>query len=448
MEDFSAIDTFLETFTRYIDSGFGLIEGDIASLASILIVIDVTLAAMFWAWGEQEDVLRSLVRKTLHVGAFAFILGQFQPLSEIVFASFAELGLKASDAPFGPADLFRPGLVAAEGVTAARPIFDHISLVAPGFVEVFANLPEVILLFASGLIVIAAFFVLSLQLFILIIEFKLTTLVGFVLIPFAFWKQTTFLAERVLAQVMASGVKVLVVAVIIGIGSGLFGELRTALSADDITIEQALSVVLGALVLAGLALFCPRLATGILSGAPQLSAGSAVRVVRNVSAASAAVGAGAMIGAQGAARMGRAAPGALADITGLTRGAIDAGAEHTGRTGLASAPGNLATGLGHAAAGRARALAGDIAAGFRARSAGSAVAIRAAASHAGSARSDPRDDASPGHIGETSRAGSGLAGETPRPSGDRPTGLAAPSRQLMTRDRAGPSPGPDRKETL
>jgi hypothetical protein len=76
------------------------------------------------------------------------------------------------------------------------------------------------------------------------------------------------------------------------------------------------------------------------------------------------------------------------------------------------------------------------------------VAIRAAASHAGSARSDPRDDANPGHIGETSRAGSSLAGEAPRPSGDRPTGLAAPSRQLMTRDRAGPSPGPDRKETL
>lgn len=77
MEDFSAIDTFLETFTRYIDSGFGLIEGDIASLASILIVIDVTLAALFWAWGEQEEVLRNLVRKTLHVGAFASSLVSF-----------------------------------------------------------------------------------------------------------------------------------------------------------------------------------------------------------------------------------------------------------------------------------------------------------------------------------------------------------------------------------
>jgi type IV secretion system protein TrbL len=44
MNDFSAIDGFLTTFITYIDSGFGLISGDVTSLAAILIVIDVTLA--------------------------------------------------------------------------------------------------------------------------------------------------------------------------------------------------------------------------------------------------------------------------------------------------------------------------------------------------------------------------------------------------------------------
>ena len=75
MNDFSAIDGFLATFITYIDSGFGLISGDVTSLAAILIVIDVTLAALFWAWGSNTDIIQSLVKKTLYVGAFAFIQG-------------------------------------------------------------------------------------------------------------------------------------------------------------------------------------------------------------------------------------------------------------------------------------------------------------------------------------------------------------------------------------
>ena len=42
--DTGVIDRFTEVFTRYIDSGFGLLGGDVAFLASTLIAIDITLA--------------------------------------------------------------------------------------------------------------------------------------------------------------------------------------------------------------------------------------------------------------------------------------------------------------------------------------------------------------------------------------------------------------------
>ena len=51
MNDVGVIDTFLNTFTSYIDSGFGLIKGDVTGLSSILIALDITLAGLFWAWG-------------------------------------------------------------------------------------------------------------------------------------------------------------------------------------------------------------------------------------------------------------------------------------------------------------------------------------------------------------------------------------------------------------
>src|SRR3546814_17866202 len=87
-----------------------------------------------------------------------------------------------------------------------------------GFPDVFFNLDTVTVLFIAWVVVILSFFVLAVQLFVTLIEFKLTTLAGFVLVPFAFWNKTAFLAEKVLGNVMSSGVKVLVLAVIVGIG--------------------------------------------------------------------------------------------------------------------------------------------------------------------------------------------------------------------------------------
>src|SRR5690606_21985162 len=47
MNDVAVIDRFLETFARYIDSGFGLLQGEVAFLTATLIVIDMTLAGLF-----------------------------------------------------------------------------------------------------------------------------------------------------------------------------------------------------------------------------------------------------------------------------------------------------------------------------------------------------------------------------------------------------------------
>src|SRR5690606_2852869 len=66
MNDTGVIDQFLSVFSTYIDSGFGLLGGEVGFLSSTLIVIDVTIAALFWAWGADEDVLQRLVKKTLY----------------------------------------------------------------------------------------------------------------------------------------------------------------------------------------------------------------------------------------------------------------------------------------------------------------------------------------------------------------------------------------------
>jgi type IV secretion system protein TrbL len=79
------IDQFLETFTRYIDNGFGLLGSDVGYLATTLAAIDITLAALFWSWGPDEDIVARLVKKTLFVGVFAYLIGNWNSLARIVF---------------------------------------------------------------------------------------------------------------------------------------------------------------------------------------------------------------------------------------------------------------------------------------------------------------------------------------------------------------------------
>lgn len=325
MGDLGVIDRFMATFIRYIDSGFGLLSGDVAFLTTILIGIDITLAGLAWALGDEPNVFGRLIRKVLYVGAFAFILNNFRNLADIIYRSFAGLGINASAGNISADNLLRPGRIAATGFEGAWPLLDQASQLL-GFPEIFGNALTIFVLLVAWFLVIIAFFILSIQLFITILEFKLTTLAGFVLVPFALWNRSAFLAERVLGNVISSGIKVMVLAVIVGIGSTLFGEFASALQGKEPDLAAAMSQVLGALALLGLGIFGPGIASGLVSGAPQLGAGAAVGT--SVAAAGASfVAAGAAVTG---ARM--AAGGGLASIrAGTTMGSAAASAWQTGR---------------------------------------------------------------------------------------------------------------------
>jgi type IV secretion system protein TrbL len=337
VNDLGVIDQFTNVFSHYIDSGFGLLGGEVAWLSATLVVIDIALAGLFWALAPYEDVIAKLIRKTLYIGTFAFILGNFNTLATVVLRSFASLGLLATGTGLTAGDLLRPGRLAAAGVDAARPILHQISELSGFPAAFFLNLDSIVVLLLAWLIVIISFFILAVQLFVTIIEFKLTTLAGFVLVPFAFWNKTAFLAERVLGNVVSSGVKVLVLAVIVGIGTNLFGQL-VAPAGVALTIDNALAIMLAALALLGLGLFGPGIATGLVSGAPQLGAGAA--------AGTALVGGGLVLAsttaAAGAARLAGGA--GVRAATSLAQGysAFKDGVVASGTTGAASVGPGLA----------------------------------------------------------------------------------------------------------
>jgi type IV secretion system protein TrbL len=306
VNDLNVIDRFLATFITYIDAGFGLLGGDVRFLTVTLIGIDITLAGLFWVLGGDDNVMGRFIKKILYVGAFAFVLNSFSTLSDIIFRSFAQAGLTAGGGSLAAADLLKPGQLAGTGFSAAWPLLQQVSQLM-GFTTFFDNFLTIAVLLFAWAIVIITFFILAVQMFVTIIEFKLTSLAGFILVPFSLWNRTSFLAERVLGNVVSSGIKVMVLAVIVGIGSNFFTEFTAALQGREPDIGQAMSLMLASLTIFGLGIFGPSIASGLVAGAPQLGAGAALGTTVGASGITMLAGAAAVGGARA---LGGAALGA------------------------------------------------------------------------------------------------------------------------------------------
>ncbi|WP_339864914.1 P-type conjugative transfer protein TrbL [Paremcibacter congregatus] len=367
----SIIDRFMATFSQYIDTGFGLLSGDVAFLTTILIGIDITLAGLFWSLnsmgGGDDHIIGRLLKKVLYVGVFAYIINNFQNLANIIYRSFSGLGLTAVASDLTAADLLKPGKIAATGFEAAWPLLEQVSRLV-GFPEIFGNALTVFVLLVAWFLVILAFFILAIQLFITILEFKLTTLAGFILVPFALWNKTSFLAERVLGNVISSGIKVMVLAVIVGIGSSLFSSFATSLQGPEPDLAAAMSQVLGALALLGLGIFGPGIASGLVSGAPQLGAGAALgtggAAAGAMMLAGGAVMAGARLGVGGglsAIRAGTAMGSAASSAYQLGRATSGAG----GMAGTVAGMSGVARAAGGATTQGVRSLAGKVGSSFK-----------------------------------------------------------------------------------
>jgi type IV secretion system protein TrbL len=410
MSGTGVIDRFLGIFTQYIDSGFGLVQGDVRWLAGVLIAIDITLAGIFWAMAPDEDVLARLIKKTLYIGVFAFIIGNFNNLAQIIYNSFAGLGIEAGGGTLSQAQLLQPGRLAQVGIDAGQPILASISSLM-GFTSFFDNFIQIAILLIAWLIVVISFFIMAIQIFISLIEFKLTTLAGFVLVPFGLFGRTAFLAEKVLGNVVSSGVKVLVLAVIVGIGSTIFGQFTTGFN-NPPTISDALTLILAALSLLGLTIFAPGIANGLISGGPQLGAGAAVGTglaVAGIGAAGAALAAGGL-GAAGGAIAGTARAGA--SVAGGATAAYRAG----GLSGVAQAGASAATSpLRRAAA----SLRESFAAGGQAATGGASTGAAGAVAQGGA--SGPPAWASRMKRNQTINQGVSAADHAIR-SGDHPSG--------------------------
>ncbi len=315
----AGLDQFLNDFRAQVDSGFGLISGDVQAVLATLVVISIVATSLLWAIDENSNVLASLVRKVLLVGFFAWLVTQWHALSVTVVEGFASLGLKAGGGAMSLGDFLNsPSKIVMKGIEVCVGLLDYIHKLSVGPVEFFAHFDVILMALIACIGVLIAFVILAVEVTVVVIEFHIVTLIAFVTIPFGVLTQTSFLSERAIGYVASVGIKLMALAIVISIGSKIFDTYTVSLDPD---IYEDIGLLLGAVVMVMLALKIPAIAGALISGGPQLNSGSALAGAAGVAAGVAGVGlagrmaggamAQAMSGGAGKVAAARAASGGL-----------------------------------------------------------------------------------------------------------------------------------------
>jgi type IV secretion system protein TrbL len=299
-------------FSNTVTAGFDALSGSVNGVFGLLIALVVALTGIQWALSPNREVLASGFGKVLLIGAFAWIINDWQALSETLYAGFLELGLTAGGGALSREEFLNPGAILQQGWEIVKALGETPAPVENPL-DVMGNMADALILGLAMIGVMLAFAVLALQIIVSLLEFKIVTLGGFILLPFGIWNKTAFLAERPLGYVVSSGLKVLALAIVVSGARTVFDQLQPSANPD---IYEALAILVAALLLAMLAIFIPNLASALVTGGPALGAGAAL------TGGLAVAGAGALV-AGGAAGVGALA-GRAAAVSGSSRAAAGA----------------------------------------------------------------------------------------------------------------------------
>lgn len=238
--------------------------------------------------------------------------------------------------------------------------------------------------------------------------------------------------------IATSGVKVMVLAVIVGIGSGFFAEFTQALQGQEPDIGAAMSLMLTSLAIFGLGIFGPSIASGLVAGAPQLGAGAAIGTAALAGGGLAVGGAAALTGGRALAGAGMGAIRAGTAMGSAASTAYKLGQETSGSSSVGAGIGGMTTAAKGAASQKLSGAFGIADAAERGRSAAWA---------AGVTRNSSKSSPSSGSQGADSQDGRppAWAGQMCRDAANR-TYRHAAVQSLKEGDRGGASATPDIKD--
>jgi type IV secretion system protein TrbL len=250
------------------------------------------LATIEFAWSaavmllEKSDMqswTSALVRKLMWLGAFYALLIYGRQWIPAITDSFELIGQTAAGTgPMAPSDVFTRGIDIAGGLMAASST-----------AAFFTNLGTSLAMIFTGIITALAFIAITVQFVVAMVESYIIVAAGFIFVGFGGSRWTAPYVERFIGLSVATGVKIMLLYLLIGTGMNLSVDWMTdaqKIASDASPAMSALEIMGASIIFMMLCWQIPKLFAAVLGGSPALSGGDLVSSGAFVAGGAIAVG--------------------------------------------------------------------------------------------------------------------------------------------------------------
>lgn len=410
-------------------------------LFRLLAAIEIAWCGIIWALEKQDmsSLVGSLLKKIIGLNMFYALILYANVWIPAIINSFAIAGQTAS----GTSGL-SPSDITTRGLDCAFRIFDAVSFLGLDLANsVVIGLTCLVL----GVVIALTFGVIACQLLVALVESYFVLSAGVIFLGFGGSRWTNDFVQKYIGYAVATGVKLMMMYLIIGAADSISAGWPAMLNesaGNQAVLQTSLVVMVGSMMLAFLSWQIPALASSMLAGSPNLTAGSAATFGTTAVAGSigtAAMGAKSVTGLASAASAGLGggssglAQATAANTMGSFGGANTLGGGTLGTSSVStqvtppSTAGSFAAGGAPSAGASAQVQPPSIGAFSAAAKAGPA----GLASHAPTAQANtPTEQGKDTGGADTTSGSAGLGHDASRPTAGLSDNAAAPAQASLT----------------
>lgn len=311
--ELQVLDSLLQQYEKIFVSGVDIVQGYAVGTLWLLIGIDFILSVLLNL--QDGDHMKNLISKIFKYGFWVWLVTNYSEFVNVIINSLVKVGTEVGGSGMGTSLLHHPSAICEQGLKLTTPFFKWLDS-QTGLEVIFSNFWISLVVLVSILAIWLAFAILAIQICITYIEFYLSATLLFIFIPFGANKYLSFLAEKAIGAIFSFGVKLMVLATIVGISGPIINTW-----ADKITFEGnpehgiLLATVTACWIITLLAWQAPALAAGMMTGSPSLSASTVTSAGITGAVGGGMAVAGAAKTAVGAAKMASNAGGGITSAT-------------------------------------------------------------------------------------------------------------------------------------
>jgi type IV secretion system protein TrbL len=354
------LDVYKNATTTWVSTAFGYAN----KLFGLLAVIDFTWAmiVLFLERHELEGWIAGFLKKLMTISFFYALLINQSTWFPAIINSFVQIGQQAGGVSgyLNPSSILWTGVQISGAILAAclpnaaasATVGAVVGVLVPGAgaaLTAASLIPALVALFCA-LLIFLAYVVITLTFIMATVESYVVMSAGLIFLGFGASRWTVPYTERYISLVVSTGVRLMVLYMIIGLGqtlSNTWVQEASQIALSTAGLQSLFGLLASVIVFMALAWQVPKLASSVLQGSLQMGSSDLIApamsaaVTAGTIAAVAATGGAALAGGAAALGAGGAAAG----------GSAAGGASGVGGSFMPGAAGGLMPGMGSTMAG-------------------------------------------------------------------------------------------------